>query len=444
MEKKLVLNERQRFGSIAVAIVSLSLAGVFSTQLPKLGSAIVLVATFVLIYLNLSPESRKKPTLRYSAGIFLACLLLLDSQTYFNQILSAMARFWPVMCLLLGIALFKHSLVRSGLAALISRPLIGRTEGVQNSMKVSVATAGLGVFGSLGTISIMCSALSSKVRNKLALSSIVVRALCSSMYVLPTTVASASVAAAIPHLNAGQVALLGAPLLVFMLIGSMIPRLEIAPVEQNPAALKLEEALTLISLVVAAGVFALYLTSQVTLSIATAMISGYILDVAFFSKKDSSRALVTEVARGIDGIAPEVLLLAGSGLLILTMQKLNVLSLMPVWLVSTILDQNFVLVTLLVIFPLITIAGVHPLILFGIFFPVINAPIFDQLPVHYLAWTSMFVMSNLLSPTSISSILAATSLQKNSRETSYQSNWRFCIGLTIFTFIYLSWLAARH
>lgn len=444
MEKKIVLNEWQRFGSITVAILSFLIAGIFSTQLPKIGSAVVLVATFVLIYLNLSPESRKKPTLRYSAGIFLACLLLLDSQIYFNQILDAMTRFWPVMCLLLGIALFRHSLVRSGLAGLISRPLIGQTDGFRNSLKVSVATAGLGVFGSLGTISIMCTALSPKVRNKLALSSIVVRALSSTMYVLPTTVASASVAAAIPHLNAGQVALLGTPLLVFMLAGSMVPRLETTTTEQGPTTLKLEESLTLISLVVAAGVFALYLTGHVTVSIAIAMLSGYVLDVVFFSKKASSRAQLTEVARGIDGIAPEVMLLAGSGLLILTMQKLNVLAQMPPWLVSTVLDQNFVLVTLLVIFPLITIAGVHPLILFGIFFPLITAPMFDQLPILYLAWTSMFVMSNLLSPTSISSILAATSLQKNSRETSYFSNWRFCIGLAIFAFVYLSWLAIRH
>jgi hypothetical protein len=443
MEQKIVLSERQRFGSIAVAILSLALAGVFSTQLPKLGWAIVLVATFVLICLNLSPESRKKPTLRYSAGIFLVCLLLLDSRIYFDQILGAMATFWPVMCLLVGIALFKHSLVRSGLADLISRPLIGQADGVQNSVKVSLATAGLSVFGSLGTISIMCATLSSKVKNKLALSSNVVRALCSSMYVLPTTVASASVAAAIPHLDAGQVALLGAPLLVFMLIGSMVPRLEIATVEQRSSAPKLREALILISLVIASGALTLFLTGQVILSIAVGMISGYVFDVAFLSKKTRSRALVTEIARSADGIAPEMLLLAASGLLIFTVQELNVLSHMPPWLATALLDQNFALAALLVIFPLITVAGVHPLILFGVFFPLMNAPMFDQSPVHYLAWTSMFVMSNLLSPASISAILAATSLQKSSRETSYLSNWLFCSVLAIFTFAYLSWLAGR-
>jgi hypothetical protein len=424
--------------------MSLSLADVFSNQLPKIGSVIVLVGTFVLIFLNLSPESRKKPTLWYAAVIFLACILLLDEQIKFNQIVTAMGRFWPVMCLMLGVSLFRHSLIRSGLANLISRPLIGQTEGFQNSVKVSVATAGLGIFGSLGTISIMCSALSSKVKNKLALSTNIVRALCSSMYVLPTTVASASVAAALPYLDAGKVAFLGAPLLVYLLIGSMIPRLKIATQEQSAAAPKLKESLTLTVLVVIAGVLTLYLTGQVTVSIAVGMLSGYVFDAAFLSRKESLRAQVTEVARSMDGITPEMLLLAESGLLIFTIQKLNVMAQLPPWLVSTLLDQNFALVTLLAIFPLITMAGVHPLILFGMFFPLINAPIFDQLPVHYLAWTSMFVMSNLLSPASISSILAATSLQKSSRETSYLSNWRFCIGLAIFTFAYLTWLASRY
>jgi hypothetical protein len=137
------------------------------------------------------------------------------------------------------------------------------------------------------------------------------------------------------------------------------------------------------------------------------------------------------------------MLLAGSGLLIFTVQRLDILAQLPPWLLAAIVDRSFVLIVLLVLFPLITVFGVHPLILFGIFFPLVNPPIFVDPSIRYLAWTSMFVMANLLSPASICALLAAASLQKNSRETSYVSNWRFCAGLFVFAFAYLTWLASR-
>lgn len=440
-----MLNERQRFGSMASAIVLLSLACAFSARLPRIGSAAVLVTAFILICLNLSPESRRKPSLRYAAGMFLACLLLLDSQIQFSQILGAMAKFWPVVCLLLGISLFRHSLMRSGLGDLISRPLLSQPEGFQNGMKVALAATGLGVFASMGAISIMCTALSAKVRNRLALSSNVVRALCSSMYVLPTTATAATVATAIPHLNAGEAAWLGIPLMVLMLLGAMNPRLEPATTAAPDSPAPTRKAPWILAfLVAAAGAAAMLLTRQVTLSIAIAMLLGYGADIVFLSKRRTSRTVLAEVARSVDAIAPEMLLFAGSGLMILTMQRLDIPSQMPPWLVRMVFDQNFALLALLVVFPLITVAGVHPLVLFGVFFPLIHAPIFNQPALHYLAWTSVFVLSNLLSPASVCSIVAAASLQCKSRETSYQSNWQFCIALVIFTFAYLSWLAARY
>jgi hypothetical protein len=437
------MTKKQRLGSLLGAAVLLPLIAMFLPLLPKIGSAGVLAATLFLIYLNLSPESRRKPTFKYAIGIFAACLLLLDWQTHFNQILLAMARFAPVMALMVGVSLFRHSVNRSGLSGLVSRPLIGPASGRGDSVRVTLATAGMGVFCSLGTVSIMCAALAARVRNKLALSSIAVRALCSSMYVLPTTVASASVAAAIPHLGAGQVALLGAPLMAFMLFGAMLPRLDAVPAAPGEKLAGLRQPLTLVAVAIASGLLVLYATGQMTLAIAGAMVAGYVIDNAVFSTGKSLSDRATEVGRSLDGLMPEVMLLAGSGLLIFTVQRLDILAQLPPWLLAAIVDRSFVLIVLLVLFPLITVFGVHPLILFGIFFPLVNPPIFVDPSIRYLAWTSMFVMANLLSPASICALLAAASLQKNSRETSYVSNWRFCAGLFVFAFAYLTWLASR-
>lgn len=437
----LILNEKQKYASAGVAAFSLTLAALFSTQLPKGGPMIVVAAVAAAIILNLSAASRKKPTLWYSMGIFLICLPVLYGQASLAELVKAMSRFLPVMGLLVGIALFRHSLLRSGLAALISRPLLGPVDTVQNSVRVSVATAGLSVFGSLGTISIICAALSARVHNKLALSSIAVRALCSSMYILPTTVASAAVAAAIPHLDAGRIALLGAPLTLVMLLGAMLPQLQVAAVGSADKPVPVQRPLALVALVVLCGALAIKLTGQVTVSIAVAMMCGYLLERFVFSRNMALPALKEEMARSLDGIAPELLLLAGSGLLIFTVQRLNLPAHLTGAFVTAMTDRNIALLLLLVVFPLISIAGLHPLVLFGIFFPLIQPVMFHDPSIQYLAWTSTFVMSNLLSPVSTCAMLAATSLQKTTRETSYLSNGRYCTGLALLTAVYLTVLA---
>jgi hypothetical protein len=88
--------------------------------------------------------------------------------------------------------------------------------------------------------------------------------------------------------------------------------------------------------------------------------------------------------------------------------------------------------------------GVHPMILFGIFFPLVDPVALGPTYIRYLAWTSMFVMANLLSPVSICAILAATSLQISSRETSYVSNWKFCGAGMAVAYVYLLALLRSH
>jgi hypothetical protein len=169
------------------------------------------------------------------------------------------------------------------------------------------------------------------------------------------------------------------------------------------------------------------------------VISGYLFEVLLFSKNDLVHTK-NEVARSIDSIAPELLLLAASGLLILTVDQLDLLELLPAALLHMITGWHGILVLLIVVLPIITATGIHSIVLFGIFFPLIHPPMFDATYIQYLAWVSMFVMANLLSPVATGAMLAATSLQVSSHETSYRSNWRFCLVMMFVTYLYLSWL----
>jgi len=105
------------------------------------------------------------------------------------------------------------------------------------------------------------------------------------------------------------------------------------------------------------------------------------------------------------------------------------------WLTGSATSTLLVLVVLL---PLVTAAGIHPLILFGMLFPVLTPALSGNTVAQYLAWSSMFVMANLMSPVSICAIVAATSLKQTPQDTSYRSHWRFCAVLAVVVVVYLS------
>lgn len=385
----------------------------------------------------LSPESRKKPTLKYALVIMAICVPILSLNADALPIIDAATRFSAVMGLLFGVALLRNSLARSGLATLISRQLISAAPGSENSKRVSLASAFLTIFSGQGSIAIICASLAQKVQDKLAVARISARALCASMYILPTTIASAAVASAIPGLDPKTVLVYGSPLMVLALLGSMAPKLEILPQEGEAVEPLKFNAFLLAGFVISVGIVYFVIIGRMTETFCLAMISGYLFEVLVLSKNRSLPAIRKEVEKSLDGILPEILLLSASGLLIFTIASSGVISNMPAQLVDLLSNEVVSLLFLVVALPLVTIAGVHPLILFGIFFPVISAATVSALHIQYLAWTSMFVMANLLSPVSICSIVAATSLQTNSVQTSYVSHWRFCAAMMAFTVPYL-------
>ncbi|TCW85033.1 hypothetical protein C5O80_07290 [Burkholderia sp. SRS-46] len=437
-----MLNGWQKASALMLSSMLLLAATAYSAALPKLASSVGVIVCVPLAILCLSKESRKKQTLWYAVGIFAICVPLLGNAVDAPQLLAAMGRFSPVMALLVGVSLFRHSLTRSGLAALVSSRLITSPARPRNSVRVALATMALTLFTSQGAISMMGTVCGPQVRNRLGIARITMRSLCASMFILPTTVASASIAAAIPHLDTAAVLLLGMPLALFVVAGAMTPRLEIDDGRGTARAVDKLKPLVLAVMVASFGAICYVMTNKLTWSFAFAMVSGYAFELLVLSGAKAAPVLAKEVPKSVDGIAPELLLLAASSLLIFTIQHVDLAAYLPQAVRAPLGNPYAVGVLLIVVLPAITMLGVHPMILFGIFFPLVDAAVLGPTYVQYLAWTSMFVMSNLLSPVSICSILAATSLQMSSRETSYVSNWRFCaLGMAI-AYVYLLALLA--
>lgn len=435
-----MLNGWQKVSALMLSSLLLLAATTFSAALPKLASSVGVVACIPLAILCLSKESRKKQTLWYAVGIFVICLPLLGTLVDAPQLLAAMGRFSPVMALLVGVSLFRHSLTRSGLAALVSSRLITPPDGARNSVRVALATMALTLFTSQGAISMMGAVCGPQVKNRQGIARITMRALCASMFILPTTVASASIAAAIPHLDTGAVLLLGMPLALFVVVGAMTPRLEIDAGAAKAREVDKLKPLVLAAMVAGFGAICYVATGKLTWSFAFAMIAGYAFELLVLSGK--AGAVTKEAPKSIDGIAPELLLLAASSLLIFTIQHVDLAAYLPQAVRAPLGNPYAVGVLLIAVLPAITMLGVHPMILFGIFFPLVDATVLGPTYVQYLAWTSMFVMSNLLSPVSICSILAATSLQMSSRETSFVSNGRFCALGMVLAYVYVLGLLA--
>jgi len=432
-----MLNGWQKISALLLGSMVLIAAISLSASMPKPASVLGVIAWIAVVILCLSKESRNKQTLWYAVGIFAICIPLLGTSVDGLQLLGAMGRFLTVMYLLAGVSLFRHSLTRSGLSAIVSSRLIKQQRGPLNTIRVSLATIALTLLTSLGAISVMSAVCGPQVKNRLGVSRITMRSLCASMFILPTTVASASIAAAIPDLDSGTVLLLGMPLALFVVAGAMVPRLDIKEGSRNAPGISKARPIVL-AMVVALSAGTFYaVTSRLTLAFAFAMVFGYGLERVVLSRGGVSQEIVKEMSKSIDGIAPELLLLAASSLLIFTIQHFDLAMHLPDMIRSALRKPHAVCVLLVFVLPVVTVLGVHPMILFGLFFPLVDAAVLGPSYIQYLAWTTLFVMANLLSPVSICAILAATSLQASSRETSYVSNWKFCALGMVVAYVYL-------
>lgn len=106
----------------------------------------------------------------------------------------------------------------------------------------------------------------------------------------------------------------------------------------------------------------------------------------------------------------------------------------------------YIIMVPIFIIPILSIFFIHPLVLFIIFSPIISPIIIAQGIGNYelyLVWIVMLINSQLLSPVSLTTVLAVTNSNSNIFSESFLKHIKFSIKLSIASFVYLLWLYAK-
>lgn len=102
--------------------------------------------------------------------------------------------------------------------------------------------------------------------------------------------------------------------------------------------------------------------------------------------------------------------------------------------------KELVVVVIIIALPLMTLLFIHPLILFVVFsqsFTEILLGVGYAPAAVYLVWIIMFISSQLLSPTSLATVISAKNSGKTIFEESFIKHYAFCIKLTVIGIAYV-------
>jgi hypothetical protein len=373
---------------------------------------------------------------KFSARLALAIFFLVTVATVLGSArldwIQGFQRYRIVIELLIGIALLQRVVLRLGLHGLIKRSIAGVHPRWRSSV-VGILSMILTIPLSLATVPLVTTVMASVVTPPIAAARISMRAVTITMLLVPTTLASAAVSASLPGLSGAMVALAGLPLFLVGFATICLQRIELSgAVAEEPKWQRL---------VVFGAVFwllfgiALALGCPIPEAIAVAGVCLYLGEALFASR--SPQASLAEFREAVSGSSAEVLLLLACGILATLLASIGESPLLS-QIVATLWGGPLVAAAWVTVFlPAICVLGIHPIILFSLVFPLVDSGVFGGLHLQYLAWVTMFTAGQLVSPASISAILAASSLHTAPSNTSYRLHGRYVLGMCLITYCYL-------
>ncbi|SEN31684.1 hypothetical protein SAMN04487857_113134 [Pseudomonas sp. ok272] len=372
-----------------------------------------------------------KTSARLGLGLVaMVAVLALLTALPFNPVKGA-GSFEGVILLLLGIGQLRAYLDRQNIKAQIERAL-SHPWVRRSAWPIFMLYSALAFFLSLATVPIVGSLTRSTRLNHLYHLRLAMRAVCATMFIAPTTAGAAAVSAMFPGLGWSQALLAGLPLALMCLLltrSEKEPALAPMPLEQDGAGHGLLLPLVIFIGVIVGGKLLLGLATVTTVALAVSITGGVSLLVNY-----GIGQLATVIGEGFERSSAEILLFIACGTLQValaapqTVQVLGGLDGAGVALLSAAPLQLLVILGLL---PLLTVVGVHPMILFAAAFPVLHP--LTPLPValEYQAWMAMFVISQLISPVSISAVTAAASVHESPWRVSIQSHGGFALAFAV-------------
>jgi hypothetical protein len=416
-------------GLVTVACVILIAVGLH-------GSASLSSTALIVGVLGLVATSQRSWRGKFSARLALAIFLLVTVGAVLENArldwIQGFQRYRIVVELLIGITLLQRVVSRLGLRGFIMRSIAG-VHPRWRSGAVGVLSMILTFPLSLATVPLVTTVMGSVVAPSIVAARISMRAVTITMLVVPTTLASAAVSASLPGLSGAMVALAGLPLFLVGFATICLQRIELArtPVEEPKWR----------RLALLGGVFWLLfgiasaLGCPIPEAVAVAGVCLYISEALFFSR--SAQASLAEFRDAISGSSAEVLLLLACGVLATLVASMGESPLLSRTVAALWGGPLAAAAWVTVFLPAICVLGIHPIILFSLVFPLVDSGVFGDLPLQYLAWVTVFTAGQLVSPASISAILAAASLHTVPSNTSYRLHGRYVIGMCVITYFYL-------
>ncbi len=416
-------------GLISVACVILIVIGFHGASVLTGAGLIVGVIGLVSTTQN---NWRGKFSTRLAAGIF----LLVTVGTVFGNAhldwMQGLQRYRIVVELLIGIALLQRVVSRLGLHGLIKRS-VGSVRPCWRSGVVGILSMILTFPLSLATVPLITTVVAPVVTPPIAAARISMRAVTVTMLLVPTTLASAAVSASLPGLSGAMVALAGFPLFLAGFASICLQRIELSgAVGEEPKWRHIG---------ILGGVFwllfgiASVLGCPIPEAIAVAGVCLYIGEALFASR--SLQTCLTEFREAISGSSAEVFLLLACGVLATFVTSMSESAQLSQTVAALWGGPLLATAWVTILLPAICVLGIHPIILFSLVFPLVDSGIFGGLHLQYLAWVTMFIAGQLVSPASISAILAASSLHTAPSNTSYRLHGYYALGMCLITYFYL-------
>jgi hypothetical protein len=399
-----------------------------------LGTACLLAAACALALLTHSAW-RGKASTRIAGFAIAVVVLCLGTAAADDQLWrSGLLQYRSVVVLLLGIALLQRVIRNSGLEEPI-RALLLHTKSSRTGWVVMALAILMALPLSLATVAILSSILARILREPRDGARLSMRVVSLTMFLVPTTVASAAVNASIPGLHLPQVLLLGLPVFAFGLLATSLSRLQVVQGDEGSTDTSWIKFLGAVFVLI--FVAALACGAAISEAVGLTGLGVFICDIV--RRKEGISGLANHSADAVRGCSSEVILMFACGLLACALTQFGSGNALVAELVRYCWSsRSLAYLIILFVLPLITIAGIHPLILFNLVFPVVDNALIGTPAAQYIAWVSMFVSAQLLSPVSISAILAAGALRTSPAKTSYQLHYRFVLALTAFTWTVLT------
>ena len=328
-------------------------------------------------------------------------------------ILGSAARMSNVVVLMLCVALMRPIFADRQLDAALAATL-SRLPAALRPMAVVFASCGASLGLSFGAVGVAGAALSRRAQPEQTAACLAMRGLVLSMLVAPSTASVAAVMAMFSDVTWSACLTIGAPL---ALVGAVLAGLITRPLTLEPSGhhrARVTLAIGILCAELAAtviGHFVLHVSMTLAISIASSFTALSCL--LYWGRGNLSTAIARadgELVARWTTIMPETALFLSCGLLVGVMQIPELAAAAKSCAVVVLPHGMWGVAAILFVIPLITVAGIHPMVPFALLAPIVSAASLGITSVGlYAMWIVTFMLSMLLSPISVLTMVTVTS-----------------------------------